>query len=281
MAGVLEHLYMSYKMAFDKFELDRYPVVPWLHSSNGLVCISPVDAKLVITNPLTKELIKLPKFMSISRDSLCWGFGYDSSVDDYKVIVGLEIYDAPTRFVMFTLKTNTWKQIGVVNYRNIGSRSAMLCNGALHRFMKTTNCRNNENKVILSFDLILNEFKEIPQPDDNNISLVYKSDGYHKTLGSINGCLCICDGQRPFHMWVMKNYNEKESWEGFPWESGEFRAKSYRFLHQVKLVGDIVSYEITSTLVWDYVRDPIFLQTLVSPRHYYNGRPGQKGVQGS
>ncbi|KAI3716469.1 hypothetical protein L1987_67374 [Smallanthus sonchifolius] len=56
-------------------------------SSNDLVCISAFSSKLLVGNPLTREVrqLELPPWISLP---LCWGFGYDSSKDDYNVIVG-------------------------------------------------------------------------------------------------------------------------------------------------------------------------------------------------
>nr|GEX45874.1 hypothetical protein [Tanacetum cinerariifolium] len=65
-------------------------------SSNGLVCISPKDVQLLVTNPLTREVNYLPTLPDevlpekttcrfISKP--CWGFGYDSSMDDYKKLI--------------------------------------------------------------------------------------------------------------------------------------------------------------------------------------------------
>nr|XP_043633500.1 F-box/kelch-repeat protein At3g06240-like [Erigeron canadensis] len=193
-------------------------------------------------------------------------------VYDYMVIVGFMKDNGPARFLVLTLQTYTWKYIGLVNYRNIGRQSAILCNGALHWFMKTTNREKNEN-VILSFDLSLNEYKEIPLPDDHDNN---KSDRDHKSLGIINECLCICDDQKPYHMWVMKNYNVKESWDLRDlYQYGDYCATKSDIVHHVELVaGGIISYKIIRSSLSAYcVSDPIFVQSLASPHLYNNGRP--------
>ncbi|XP_076893333.1 F-box protein CPR1-like [Bidens hawaiensis] len=93
-------------------------------SCNGLVCFSPRDVELVVTNPLTREQKKLPTppyrlnmdGISMIRVLVCWGFGYDSCADDYKVIVGFRnTFDINwTTFFVLTLKSNTWKVIGEI-----------------------------------------------------------------------------------------------------------------------------------------------------------------------
>ncbi|GJZ77802.1 reverse transcriptase domain-containing protein [Tanacetum coccineum] len=117
---------------------------------------------------------------------LCWGFGYDSSTDDYKVIVGFGEGNHRTRFHVLTLKSNIWKLIGDIKYKlkfPSDYRPGILCKGSLHWFM---NDRKN-NKVIISFDLSLEEFNEIPQPHD----LLYNYEE-HNILGFIES-LCIYD----------------------------------------------------------------------------------------
>ncbi|GJY45064.1 F-box/kelch-repeat protein-like protein isoform X1 [Tanacetum coccineum] len=62
-------------------------------SSNGLVCISPTGVELLVTNPLTREVKYLPglpdkinpKTTRPRFSDPCWGFGYDASIDDYKL----------------------------------------------------------------------------------------------------------------------------------------------------------------------------------------------------
>lgn len=95
-------------------------------SCNGLLCVSPSGVKLVVINPYTRELTKLrtpsyPPYMheiKKIREVVCWGFGYDSCVDDYKVIVGfMKNRDAKgTCLHVLTLKSNGWKVIRQVEY---------------------------------------------------------------------------------------------------------------------------------------------------------------------
>ncbi|MFS7916336.1 putative F-box domain-containing protein [Helianthus anomalus] len=61
-------------------------------SSNGLVCIiikSEFCCNVLVCNPSTREVRQLRPYSGlISSPLLCWGFGYDSSRDDYMVFVG-------------------------------------------------------------------------------------------------------------------------------------------------------------------------------------------------
>ncbi|GJW88369.1 F-box/kelch-repeat protein-like protein [Tanacetum coccineum] len=65
-------------------------------SSNGLVCII-YDRELLVANPLTREVKSVSKpcarnphpWAYCKVDYPCWGFGYDSLRDDYKVVCGV------------------------------------------------------------------------------------------------------------------------------------------------------------------------------------------------
>ncbi|GKB91925.1 F-box/kelch-repeat protein-like protein isoform X1 [Tanacetum coccineum] len=109
-------------------------------SSNGLVCfsISLLNAQVIVTNPLTREVKKLqtppeiPETPKIpSRTSLCWGFGYDSFTDDYKVVIGIRMRKGGTLFRVLTLKSNIWKVMSQVKYK-VFRRIGILWNGMLH-----------------------------------------------------------------------------------------------------------------------------------------------------
>ncbi|XP_076951608.1 F-box/kelch-repeat protein At3g23880-like [Bidens hawaiensis] len=182
-------------------------------SCNGLVCFSPRDVELVVTNPLTREQKKLPTppyrpnmdGIGMIRELVCWGFGYDSCADDYKVIAGFRNkYDINwTTFFVLTLKSNTWKVIGKIRYGMIIEEEedcGILCGGALHWFLSD----GNKKKVIISFNLSTGEFKEIPQPDTAD----YDCDIKDLQLGVLEDCLCIylcCFPRSRDKKWVMKN----------------------------------------------------------------------------
>ncbi|GJZ41323.1 putative F-box domain-containing protein [Tanacetum coccineum] len=241
-------------------------------SCNGLVCFSTslYYTQVVVTNPMTREVKKLQTFTRIhefrSRWSLCWGFGYDSFTDDYKVVMGTQMdYDAGTLFQVLTLKSNLWKVMKQVKY-NFYNPLGILWNGALHWFMQ--DC-NSMKKVILSFDLSREEFEEIPQPFDSRYVGTY--------LGITEGCLCIYLNDPPYERWVMKNYNDKQSWELLPGcETNTYDVahmlKCY-FSHKNWCLCDEDDYKFYSKF-GKYIRCPIYVHSLVSP--HLNGCPKKK-----
>ncbi|XP_071687387.1 F-box/kelch-repeat protein At3g06240-like [Rutidosis leptorrhynchoides] len=85
----------------------------------------------------------------------------------------------------------------------LGTLPGVLYDGALHWFLYDT----KKKIVILSFDLSLEEFKEIPLPDDTK----YVCDDYD-ILEMFEECLCIY-GSYDYDIRVMRNYGR---WQLLP-----------------------------------------------------------------
>ncbi|GKC34372.1 F-box protein CPR1-like protein, partial [Tanacetum coccineum] len=252
-------------------------------SSNGLVCVSDDIAQFLVTNPSTREVKKLQSLPYNDRGKSCRGFGYDSSTDDYKVVVGTNEGLHHVRFQVLTLKSNIWKFIGELNYISRARfGSGLLYNEALHWFMADPN--NNNKIVILSFDLSHESFKEIPQPDDTK----YLCDDFEfHRLGIFEECLCIyrigfANTTDYLPTWVMKNYNVKQSWELIPYD---YEISNYASLTSYKL--NFIPYDgwclrddkgnISMYQCWDNIGFPIFVKSLVSP--YLHGNPKKKNYK--
>ncbi|GJW02662.1 F-box/kelch-repeat protein-like protein [Tanacetum coccineum] len=228
---------------------------------------------IYIGSPIfVKSLVREVERILVS-EAKCWGFGYDSSTDVYKVVVGFEKEkDNMMRFQVLTLKSNVWIVVGEVKYMWISTTGIVrgtLCNGALHLLM---NDQNNEKKVIVSFCLSREEFKEIPQPDDTQFKCADNN-----SLGIFQGYLCLCRDQYPsMHIiWIMKHYNVKESWELL---HGHVVRKDINLAYCLLTLNDYIPYEspfyvgfIFCATNSEYTRAPIFVRSLVSP--YVNGRP--------
>nr|GFC09846.1 F-box/kelch-repeat protein At3g06240-like [Tanacetum cinerariifolium] len=79
----------------------------------------------------------------------CKGFGFDSSIDDYKVVIGFRNEHSKSYvFEVLTLKSNVWRSVYVESGYDIVFGNGILCNGAIH----WASYRNNK-KVIVSFHL--------------------------------------------------------------------------------------------------------------------------------
>ncbi|GJS33712.1 nucleolar MIF4G domain-containing protein 1-like protein isoform X1 [Tanacetum coccineum] len=262
-------------------ELCSYNIWRMEGSSNGLVCISYIGYKvrIIVTNPLTREFRELALPPDLPEDpagccayARCLGIGYDSSIDDYKVVAAICTRFGRVLVHILSLKSNIWKLFGHINYRSREDTPGILFNGALHWFWFDATYPGYEKVLIVSFDLAKEEFIDIPQPDDTRY--VWSNCS---TLGIIEGRLCIfckqgigCFDKHNWSIWAMKSYNGKPSWELLP-------IASY-------MLKDSNQYRITPPPIYfcddnlqlsrseEYMSSPIFVQTLVSP--YVNNNNG-------
>ncbi|GKB62462.1 putative F-box domain containing protein [Tanacetum coccineum] len=236
-------------------------------SSNGLVCISSLN-QLFLTNPSTREFQELQKPPILPEMWKCYGFGYDSSTDDYKLVTVTYHLSNGALAHTLSLKSNAWKHFGHVNYSFYDNKPGILFNGALHWFWFDANYTRDRKALIVSFDLAKEEFIEIPQPNDPRYDWSYGS-----RLGIIEDRLCIFherDDRRPFRIWVMKNYNVKPSWELLP---DHYKMKD-NVVQYMEMIMDC-DHKKKPTFFCDdkmwrsryasCIGYPLFVQTLVSP----------------
>nr|GEU44788.1 hypothetical protein [Tanacetum cinerariifolium] len=103
-------------------------------SCNGLVCIYS-GARIFVTNPVTREFREIQQAPKrTAKEMQCLGFGYDSTSDDYKVVLAI-CQQGKALVRILSLKSNVWKPFGHVNYIFDDSLLAIpgiLFNGALH-----------------------------------------------------------------------------------------------------------------------------------------------------
>ncbi|XP_058203810.1 F-box/kelch-repeat protein At3g23880-like [Rhododendron vialii] len=177
-----------------------YSPVMVVGSCNGLVCIA-ADLEVIISNPSARKSKRLPNAETKSYNFLRYGFGYDESVDDYKVARFFWDIHREVEVMVYSLRTDSWRQIrGFPQFFPLDHFGTYL-NGALHwtRFTKPN--------VIICLDLANETFGEVLEPD-------YR-DGYssRSLLNALNGCLCIlCSYDYYSDIWVMKEYGIRESW---------------------------------------------------------------------
>ncbi|GJW53834.1 alpha-glucan water dikinase 1, chloroplastic-like protein isoform X1 [Tanacetum coccineum] len=89
-------------------------------SSYGLVCFTD-GHELLVANPLTREVKPVPNPSNhvkpfpnrnepLKDDDSCWGFGYDSLRDDYKVVCGVqkELGDYEEFYILSTVGNKAW-----------------------------------------------------------------------------------------------------------------------------------------------------------------------------
>ncbi|KAG5560591.1 hypothetical protein RHGRI_003798 [Rhododendron griersonianum] len=111
-------------------------------SCNGLVCIAIRSKTLSIWNPSTRKFRILPDIevpwwnrftvYQRSRFPVC-GFGYDESIDDYKVVLIFQAqvnWEYKNTAVVYTLRTDSWRTIGDCPHQVNGSGEFV--SGVLH-----------------------------------------------------------------------------------------------------------------------------------------------------
>ncbi|PWA80878.1 F-box associated interaction domain-containing protein [Artemisia annua] len=184
-------------------ELISKPNLRVIGSCNGLLCILDVQT-LIIYNPSTRMWSKLYK----APFGVLYGFGYDESTDDYKVVV----ITRGNQVNLFSLKTGTPKKIGNFPHVHLlyhsGYKALLDCgkftNGALH----WTGCNlEHESWKIISLDLAKETYGEVLQP-------VYDKGQKVLKLGALGHCLSVTCNYlyKGADIWVMKVYGVKDSW---------------------------------------------------------------------
>ncbi|GFY85211.1 hypothetical protein Acr_03g0019850 [Actinidia rufa] len=178
-------------------------------SCDGLVCISffkDLTDIIYIWNPSTRESHILPSLGKVINLGISYGFGYDSSNDDYKVVRGTFV-NGPREVKVYSLRTDSWRRIQdfpstLINFHSM--ESGQLVNGSLN--WAATN-PSIHSWVIPSLDLGKETYREIPQPN-------YGKEFTRLSVRALRGRLCVvCDDVCTFaDLWVMEEYGMKESW---------------------------------------------------------------------
>ncbi|GJU82580.1 zinc finger, CCHC-type containing protein [Tanacetum coccineum] len=122
-------------------------------SSNGLVYISSYHTSFLVVNPSTREVKQLtsPPPQGYNRWSYVSGFGYDSFIDDFKVVIGHRC-NPNNDYLMFyvlELKTNIWRSVVIEWDYEYLKGNGIICNGAIHWLHQDI----NNIVIIASFDL--------------------------------------------------------------------------------------------------------------------------------
>ncbi|XP_026388412.1 F-box/kelch-repeat protein At3g06240-like [Papaver somniferum] len=192
---------------------------------NGLFCLNSDPKLLCIWNPITDEYKKLPEtpeeegprglvgFVSVPK----YGFGYDCKTGDYKVVKILTPGGGKCSKVwIYTLGMDSWRvleDIPYLFYLGGGIGSGVFLNGVLHWLAYPQDRVNKPIRVILSFDVGEEKFREMQLP----IPLCGSREGEHSfktSIGLLDGKLCLSWnlGDANVDVWVMKNYGVIECW---------------------------------------------------------------------
>lgn len=150
-----------------------------------------------------------------------FGFGYDTSCDDYVVVAisrtgnprpgyGLKKDDGGV--YVYMLKTSKWKKVGVspFNHKLAMPSSGYFVEGSLHWLAKYVNDFDSRILIISAFNVANKEFSQVPVPH-GVLDITFSN---FSSLGVLKGCLCVINIDDSFStgLWVMKEYGVVESW---------------------------------------------------------------------
>ncbi|XP_059289164.1 F-box protein At3g07870-like [Lycium ferocissimum] len=138
---------------------------------------------LYVYNPFTGDYKELPKFREKSLD---FGFGFSPAINEYKVI-------------------------RIIHYGHWLPRKRDI-QGKMHWVALFGNYLGRNDRLIVSFDLADEVFREVPIVDFGVDPRINK---FH--LAVLGGCLAVAitlphHTGRELEIWVMREYNVKESW---------------------------------------------------------------------
>lgn len=158
-------------------------------------------------NPLTRELKKLPNSDSRLPCYLyIYGFGYDHSTGDYKLVRVASDSAYETEVKVYTSRSNVWRTIQDFAYGVPRIEHGIFVNGSLHWL---TTCYEDLifSTKIVSFHLADETYKEVPQPHIGQGCRILD-------MGVTGGCLYITTGvnRDSVNLWIMKEYGVSKSW---------------------------------------------------------------------
>lgn len=214
-------------------------------SCNGLLLLrSLCDTRMWMLNVSTREFhtIHIPKISSSQTQSTmfikqrCYGFGYDSVNDDYKVIK-VSSYDVnrnhsiPSTSV-YSLRNNAWR----TNRARKGlalpiAASGVFVGGKLHWIAKGKRC-------ILAFDVCSDDFSfheiaALPKVED-----VYSRFG---VLSELDGCLSVTElssnESGSATVWVLKEFGWVRVLRICDWSPFEKKRKRNGIYRRMALLG--------------------------------------------
>ncbi|XVE81494.1 hypothetical protein DITRI_Ditri15bG0068900 [Diplodiscus trichospermus] len=182
-------------------------------SCDGLICIAVQDI-VYLLNPTLRVSIRLPDSGLMRRGITytVYGFGFDASMDDYKVVSvfcyqtkGFE-GDLDSIVSVYSLKTNFWRRIQGFPFGVPSYEAGKYVDGSLVWAV----CHRREMAVswkIVSLDLDQETYKEVFQPS-------YGDGAGNITLGVLDGCLSVLCSYGRLHadVWVMREFGKRESW---------------------------------------------------------------------
>ncbi|XP_026423730.1 F-box protein CPR1-like [Papaver somniferum] len=207
------------------FESNKMYHHQFLGSCNGLICFKfhvidwgadyqrrrEEETKYSVLNPLTRQFKEFTmQIVDRIGNGITYGFGYDSKIDDYKLVAILNNGDS-SNIEVYKVRSNSQTSIrGTHKYWfYCGKRSCgVFLNGCLHWL----GCTAPHAVPILCFDISNEIMLSIPLPEIIRPSIASPGE-VHKSVGVLGDNICVVfwDSVR-LNVWVMQEYRVKESW---------------------------------------------------------------------
>ncbi|OMO59359.1 hypothetical protein CCACVL1_24896 [Corchorus capsularis] len=190
-----------------------------LGSCNGLllVAVHGEDKGMKLWNLTTGECQKLPPSCPSSNDVKgTFGFGYDKSTNDFKVITfgyvddSNYLLDDIERVVqIYSLRSNTWKRIKgfplSISFTD-QTKSGTLVDGVIYWTVKSPSL----GKCVLGFNLKSEKFEKSRLPND-----VYGQGDSLLGLWVIEGCLSLAENHNgAIDIWKLER-DENSTWQSW------------------------------------------------------------------
>ncbi|KAL3824597.1 hypothetical protein ACJIZ3_020626 [Penstemon smallii] len=147
------------------------PTLP-VPACNGLILISRhVGDVWAVWNPFTREAHVLPSYTTFSLaeggNPFCYGFGYDSVADDYKVVKITKYYDQTDSVfkfetLVYSVKSNSWGRVKDCPYFPLFGVPGVFVNGALHWICLLY--RGEDELLILALELATLDYHLLSPP---------------------------------------------------------------------------------------------------------------------
>ncbi|KAM3270995.1 F-box/kelch-repeat protein like [Capsicum chacoense] len=225
----------SVQLFEDEKEVDFSPNwTPWcafiLSSCDGLVLIKFLDLRtnkviLSLWNPTTRESVELPLPRLVPLKHCICGMGYDTTSDDYKIVmINLTrfAHGAISTEVLALKSGGSWRSCEyptdisrVQGVWDCGMDYFAFIHGAFHWVGR----RLSQCYIVVSFNISNEVYGEIPLLDQMCLNFDRKklTDVLDLGVSTLEGMLCFYStyykgGEGSFKLWVMRDYGVKESW---------------------------------------------------------------------
>ncbi|CAI9775828.1 unnamed protein product [Fraxinus pennsylvanica] len=250
-------------------------------SCNGLVCLVLGLNTVIILNPATKKSRELP-ISSTSVFDTEYGFAYDESNDEYKVVESgwtiADMDEIKTHVKVYSSKTDSCRFIdGPPGFVFIGC--GVFVNGAI--FWKVLYPRNNpRNWYIVAQDIKTERFELLDKPK-------YEKGVVNALLMVSGGRLCVClSYQTQLDIWVLGENGDGEYWTKLVRVPYTLDISNHRYIRPNTLLisenggvllsygSDILMYEPMQTCEIHTLRDNIefeaatYTESFVSPEFW-------------